>query len=301
MKVLGLAVGAVLVAGLTVGVPQTAMALKCAGGATAKMNSATGKITCVTEVPTGSKGKPGKSGKGSSVKPACVWVPKPDYQTMGGPAEGDGGHYYQRFCSFGAYQTLDDVLNEIGRSEMNMRLTNIMRQAGLEVEFFTTPPEPPRRTPEQVMASVVADLPIPQTYLAVNPMATKQVVGIPTWVWLTDADGKYVPDRYGKKSTEVELEGYNLAWQIEPAMTITPGDGGSDPGCTGAGVPWSASAGEAGACTVTYKRSGNYALTASVGWTVHWWLEGAQQADIAGPTNTATTPVTVLEIQTRNR
>jgi hypothetical protein len=42
-------------------------------------------------------------------------------------------------------------------------------------------------------------------------------------------------------------------------------------------------------------------LAANVGWTVQWWLGGVQQDDIAGPTNTANRPVTVLEIQPLNR
>jgi hypothetical protein len=84
-------------------------------------------------------------------------------------------------------------------------------------------------------------------------------------------------------------------------MTITPGDGGAAPACTGVGVPWSAAANASGACTVTYERAGHYALSAGVGWTVRWWLGGVEQAAIAGPTNTATTPVTVLEIQTMTR
>jgi hypothetical protein len=72
--------------------------------------------------------------------------------------------------------------------------------------------------------------------------------------------------------------------------------------CTGAGVAWSASAeGDPGACTVTYDTSGKYTLAASVDWTVKWWLAGAPQPDNAGPTNTATRPVTVLEIHTVNR
>lgn len=304
MKVLALAASAVLIAGLTVAFPVTAMARDCSKGTTSGGNSVKGGIHCPGQPPEGSKGKQGTKGKSSSsAKPACVWVPKPDYiPSPGEPADGDGGHYYQKFCAFADFKTLDSVLAEIGRSGDNMRLAGLIERAGLEVRFFTTPPEVPRRTPEEVMASVVDELEIPDTYLAVNPVAAKQVIGIPTWVWLTDADGNYVPHRYGAKSTEVELEGYRLAWQIVPAMTITPGDGGAAPACTGVGVPWSKAAeGDASACTVTYERPGQYALSAAVGWTVRWWLGGVEQEPIAGPTNAATTPVSVLELQVMNR
>jgi hypothetical protein len=233
-----------------------------------------------------------------------VWVPKPGYQPGAGQkAEGDGGHWYMKFCSFAKYNTLADFETEMGSWDvMNARGANLIRRAGLEIHFFATPPAAPRRTPEQVMASIVDSLPFPDTFISVNPVATKQVVSFPTWVWLTDANGQYVPDRYGQKSKTIAIEGYQLQWQIVPQLTVTPGDGGAEQACDGAGVPWSAAAdGDPGACTVTYDRSGQYTLSASVGWTVQWWLGGARQGDITGPTKTATRPVTVLEIQALTR
>jgi hypothetical protein len=122
------------------------------------------------------------------------------------------------------------------------------------------------------MASIVDSLPIPDTFIAVNPVPAKQVVSFPTWVWLTDEKGQFVPDRYGQKSTTIEIGGYQLQWQIVPQLTVTPGDGGAEQACDGAGVPWSATVdGDPGACTVTYDRSGRYTLSASVAWTVQWW------------------------------
>jgi hypothetical protein len=177
----------------------------------------------------------------------------------------------------------------------------MIRRAGLEVRFFTTPPPVPRRTPEQVMASVVDELPFPDTYLAVNPVPTKQVIGFPTWVWLTDANGLYTPSRYQQKSKTIVLEGYRLQWQIVPQMTITPGDGSTEQACAGAGVPWNGATDDPAACTVTYDKSGKYTLTATVGWTVQWWLAGARQDDITGPTKTATRAVTASEIHVLNR
>ncbi|HEY0694713.1 MAG TPA: hypothetical protein VGD71_37475, partial [Kribbella sp.] len=112
----------------------------------------------------------------------------------------------------------------------------------------------------------------------------------------------YVADRYGQKSKTIAIDGYQLQWQIVPQLTVTPGDGGTEQACDGAGLPWSAAAdGDPGACTVTYDRSGQYTLSASVAWTVQWWLGGARQDDITGPTKAATRPVTVLEIQALTR
>lgn len=244
-----------------------------------------------------SASKPGKSR--TSAKPACVWVPEPGYQPgTGQKADGDGGHWYRKFCSFGEYNTLADFQREMsGWDAMNMRQSTMMQRAGLDIRFFTTPPPVERRTPEQVMASVVDDLPIPETFVAVNPVAAKQVVRVPTWVWLTDEHGKYVAERYQPEPKEIELEGYALKWQIVPQLTVSPG-AGQEQSCDGAGTPWSAAAeGDQGACTVTYEKAGKYTLTASVGWTVRWWLAGAPQPDIAGPTHTATRALTVQEIQ----
>jgi hypothetical protein len=264
-----------------------------------------GSIDCNGEPPSDpATKKTQRTAGGKSVKPACVWVPEPNYPPgPGQKADGDGGHWYRKFCSFGEYQTLADFEREMsGWDAMNIRQSNMMRRAGLDTQWFTTPPPAPRRTPEQVMASVVDDLPFPQTFIAVNPVATKQVVSFPTWVWLTDEKGQFVADRYEQKSKTIEIEGYPLQWQIVPQLTVTPGDGGADQACTGAGVPWSPAAeGEPGACTVTYERSGQYTLSAGVGWTVQWWLGGVRQEDVAGPTNTATRPVTVLEVQAMSR
>ncbi|WP_432887887.1 hypothetical protein ACQPYH_06250 [Kribbella sp. CA-245084] len=231
-------------------------------------------------------------------------MPKPDYQGLPSePVEGHGGHWYQKFRAFGQYKTIADLQRALANIDVaNTRQNGLIRRAGLEIRFFKTPPAVPRRTPLQVMQSVVDSLPFPKTYLAVNPIATRQVIGVPTWVWLTDDQGHYVPTRYEQKTKTIRLEGYALQWRIVPQINLAPGDRGPSQPCDGAGIPWSASAADdPAACTVTYEQSGSYTLTASVGWTVQWWLAGARQQDLTGPTNTATRQVTVSEIQTVTR
>ncbi|MDX3007074.1 hypothetical protein PWY87_35760, partial [Kribbella solani] len=80
------------------------------------MDTANGNVTCPSvpgEKDGGQDGTNGKSvGRG---KPACVWVPKPDYQpSPGEPAEGQGGHWYQKFCAFGQYKTIADLQRALG-------------------------------------------------------------------------------------------------------------------------------------------------------------------------------------------
>ncbi|HEY0688804.1 MAG TPA: hypothetical protein VGD71_07150 [Kribbella sp.] len=296
----------VLAAGLTPVVPASAGATACIPQARvdASPDSSSSSLRCKGQDPPAEQRQPTTNKGGKSVKPACVWVPEPGYQPGAGQkADGNGGHWYRKFCSFGDYNTLADFEREMaGWDAMNMRQSNMMRRAGLETRWFTTPPPAPRRTPQQVMASIVDNLPIPKTFIAVNPVATKQVVSFPTWVWLTDDKGQYVPKRYDPDPKEIVLEGYRLKWQIVPQLTVTPGDGGTEQTCDGAGIQWSAAAdGDPAACTVTYDRSGQYTLSAGVAWTVQWWLGGVRQDDVAGPTNTATRPVTVLEIQAVGR
>ncbi|NEA36813.1 hypothetical protein [Streptomyces sp. SID13031] len=248
-----------------------AMAHPCDASISAQLDSSQADLTCPSPPSTDNSTLPGKKRTGEkSVKPACVWVPEPGYQPgPGQKAGGSGGGWYRKFCSFGKYNTLADFESEMGTWDvMNMRQSNMMNQAGLDIQWFVTPPAVPRRTP----------------------------------VWLTDKDGQFVPDLYQPTAKTIELEGYPLKWQIVPALTISPGAGSEEQTCDGAGVPWSASAdGDPSACTVTYDRSGQYTLSANVGWTVQWWLDGVPQEDIPGPTNTATRAITVLEIHALDR
>lgn len=258
------------------------------------------------QCPGGSNKNP-KNGKNTQIKggqpPLCVWVPEPDY--VPGPAEpkaGKDGQWFAHFCKFGQYATLAQFEAEMATWDefSTMARGDMMRRAGIEYRFFKTPP-PTRPTAEQVMYWVAGTLPFPQTHVAVSPKPAANVVNLPTWVWLTDADGKYDPAAYQVQSKQIALFGYPLRWQIVPKIAIDPGDGGTAPSCTGIGVPWSQSADAAGACTVSYAKSGRYTLTVTVSWTVQWWLGGVPQADIQGPDNAATSVITVKEIQVVGR
>ncbi|WP_432887926.1 hypothetical protein ACQPYH_06315 [Kribbella sp. CA-245084] len=235
--------------------------------------------------------------------PLCVWVPQPDYvPEPGQPTAGKDGQWYVRFCRFGSYATFAQWEVETGTWDDTsfMKRQNFMRRAGIEFRFFKTPP-PTRPTPEQIMYWVAGTLPFPATHLAVSPKPGANVVNVPTWVWLTDAKGNYNPSAYAVKSKQIALFGYALRWQIVPKVAIDPGDGGTAPSCTGIGVPWSKGADPANACTVSYSKAGRYTMTATVSWTVQWWLGGVQQPDIDGPDNTATAAITVKEIQVVGR
>ncbi|WP_202806742.1 hypothetical protein, partial [Kribbella catacumbae] len=227
----------------------------------------------------GDKGHTGKDGtkwtKGGQ-PPLCVWVPEPDYPAMPPePIAGPDGQWYAKFCKFGQFKTLAEFEAEMATWDETMSIARgeLMKRAGIEYQFFKTPP-PARPTAEQVMYWVAGNIPFPDTHVAVSPKATRNAVNFPTWIWLTDGNGKYNPAAYAVKSKQIQLFGYGLRWQIVPKIDIDPGDRGTPPSCAGIGVPWTESADESAACTVTYAKSGNYTLTATVRWTVQWWLFG---------------------------
>ncbi len=306
-RLIAVAAAAVVLLPLLPGLPAAARAT-CAdptGRLRTSTDSVDGTATCPGRPPAKHPNKPGGTTRtaGKVTKPACVWVPKPDYQAGAGqPVEGKGGHWYQKFCTFGDYKTLADFQRAIaGLDAMDTQQTNMLQRAGLEMRFFTTTPPAPRPTPEQLMQSIFDSLEFPKTFLAVNPAPAKQVVGLPTWVWLTGENGRFDPKRYDVQTAEVAAGGYELKWQIVPELTLSPGTGESQT-CADAGVLWSESAADdPDACTVTYDKAGKYTLTADVNWTVRWWLAGESQDPIPGPTNTATQEVTVTEIQTVTR
>ena len=310
MRLLGSAASGLLVlAGLAVATPAQSSASSsdtCTGMATSLLDTAQAQLQCPRRQSSDEKTPPPKRRTGSSsVKPACVWVPEPAYQPgTGQKAEGAGGQWYRKFCSFGEYQTLADFEREMGTWDaMNMRQSTMMRRAGLDTQWFATPPPAPIPTPQQVIASIVDRLRYPKPYIAVNPVATQLVVGVPTWVWLTDDEGRTAAEQYRPKPRIIDEYGHQLKWQVVPAIALSPGDGGLDQVCAGAGVPWSAAAeSDPDSCKVTYEKSGRYTLTASgVGLCNGGWTVRGKRMSRAEDSSTATQPVTVVEIQTLGR
>lgn len=263
---------------------------------------AEGALVCEGDDPP-----PGGKGNGKQVKggapPLCVWVPQPDHVALPGePVNGPEGMWHAHFCKVGQFDTLEEFETEMASwgDFMTMSKGQLIRQAGIRYEFFKTPP-PTRPTAEQVMMWIRGNLPFPQGKVAVNPVGAKNVVNIPTWFWLTSPEGVYSPTRFDAREKTLTLFGYALRWRIQPELTVNPGDGSEPKTCTGAGVKWSTGADQAAACTVSYRLTGRYTLTASVNWTVQWWLGEVRQPDLEGPTNTVTTAITVNEIETLNR
>ncbi|GAA0609492.1 hypothetical protein HPO96_29115 [Kribbella sandramycini] len=268
------------------------------GGLSGNGKSVTGELGCSGSERTGGKKDKTKWTKGGQ-PPLCVWVPQPGYVPPHTEPTTEKGMWYARFCKFGDFQTLEQFEAEMASwgDFDSIRRNEMMRRAGIDYRFFVTPP-PTRPTARQVMEYIAAETVYPQTYLAVNPKAGDNVIDVPTWIWLTDAKGAYQPAGYDAQEKNLVRFGYSLRWRIVPKLAVDTGAGDISPACTGIGVPWSATADPADACTVTYGKSGTYTLAATMSWTVEWWLDGEAQDSLAGPDNTASTTVTVKEIQT---
>jgi hypothetical protein len=262
--------------------------------------NATGEISAACEGQGAAPVTAGSSSGNSSGKPPlCVWVRDPSH-VQATPTDAGKGTWYVRFCRFGTYKTYAqfekvmtgwDGLGNTGRA-------NQLTQAGIRWEYFTAPP-PARPTAQAIMASIAGSLPYPTTHLALSPRADRLIVGLDTWVWLTDPTGRYHANRYTPRTKTLTLFKYQLRWQIQPTITINPGTTNNTLTCPTAGIPWHPDlpTNAPRSCRVLYHHSGHYRLTADVAWTIHWSADGITQPDIPGPHKTANLPVTVREVQ----
>jgi enoyl reductase len=133
--------------------------------------------------------------------------------------------------------------------------------------------------------------------LEVNPQADS-VVNLPTWVWATD-------------DTFVQIQAtaaFNGNWATVIARPgglrlSTDGPADVDSTCSGGGKPWTKGAADSD-CTVTFRKStagsGEYVISASIDWQVHWEGSGGENEALPPPPNApiGEHPVQVDEVQT---
>jgi hypothetical protein len=246
--------------------------------------------------------------------PRCTWTVDPKHQEPPPAGSSVKGKWYVHFCPFSSYKTISEFYSVIisWGGMMNAGRAHMLILAQVRWGYFTAAP-PAGPSAEWLMQRIAATLPYPVAGLRMSPGFPYQVVQDPTWVWLTDAAGKYTPGRFAPASKSVTLSGYTLRWQIVPTITIDPGspDAGdaltvSSRGipegkpftCATAGRPWVAYDNNANdTCRVTFNRSGHFTMTATLAWRIRWTANGAAKPDITGPTKTITTKVDVAEIQ----
>jgi hypothetical protein len=154
--------------------------------------------------------------------------------------------------------------------------------------------------PPQVLMEIAKGLLKPtKPELEVNPQVDS-VVNLPTWVWATD-------DSFVEIQVEARL-GNNWARVIAHPNGLklsTNGPADVKSTCAGGGTPWTRGASDADTdCSVTFRKStassGQYTISASIDWQVHWEGSGGQNEALPPPpaAPVGSRDVTVDEVQT---
>lgn len=150
---------------------------------------------------------------------------------------------------------------------------------------------------ERAAERALGELELPQPQIATNP-AGDQLVGLPTWLWLTGG--------WGPLSTSASIGG------VTSTVTATPrhvdwdlGDGTSLR-CDGPGVPYdpaARAASQTSDCATTFihtsasRPGGVHRLTASVTYAVAWSANTGEGAELGDLTSESSVDVRVIEVQ----
>lgn len=224
----------------------------------------------------------------------CVYERAPDYQPHPGePEDGqDGGHWYAKFCPSQYFHTLEDYLaflDQIGDG-LSVRSARMIAATTYEYMFLRSAPD---FDPRAYVWAIARNTPLPDTVPAASPALDKQVVNLPTWLWLASDTAPRSDTLRGPDGSDLRV-----VIRLEKVVWDT-GDGGHET-CRGPGTRYTPGhAGEASpSCGHTYRASGHYRLAATAYWTVDWWLNGARQPSLGPITRTSPDAgVAVREIQ----
>jgi hypothetical protein len=133
--------------------------------------------------------------------------------------------------------------------------------------------------------------------LKVNPQV-HSVVNLPTWVWATDDSFVEIRVRAQFNDNWAEVIAHPTGLALS---TDGPGDVNST--CTNGGKPWTRGATDTD-CSVTFRKStassGEYIISASINWQVHWEGSGGENQALPPPPAApiGEHAVTVDEVQT---
>mgnify|MGYP000389076903 CR=1 FL=1 len=155
--------------------------------------------------------------------------------------------------------------------------------------------------PEQVARRLVARLGIKHPNIASAPTRDGMgIVGLPTWVWIDDPTSKHT----GPLTTSASERGLTVRLSARvKALTYDFGERGTLDSitCPSPGVPFEekyADQPPPGACLYTYKKPGNYTVTATAHWVIDW--RGGGQSGTFDAPMTDTADVSIGENQVIN-
>lgn len=96
------------------------------------------------------------------------------------------------------------------------------------------------------------------------PRGKRELVGIPTWIWLDKSQS-------GKRRSSASGGGLSVTITASAyALVIDPGDGSDALVCRSPWTPYEDDSQETSSCTHTYARSGSYTITVTVRWAADW-------------------------------
>jgi hypothetical protein len=154
-------------------------------------------------------------------------------------------------------------------------------------------------TGQQVAQQALATVDLPDPTIATSPpVGTAQLVGFPTWLWLTGP--------WAQRDATATLAGTSATVSATPfAATWTFGDQSAALTCPGPGTAWDPSHPDTSStCTHTWTTrstaadpDGTFPLTATVSYHVAWTATDGESGQLPDLTRTSTIAVTVHEAQ----
>ncbi|MFD1275801.1 ATP/GTP-binding protein [Streptomyces kaempferi] len=139
--------------------------------------------------------------------------------------------------------------------------------------FWSATPPAPTIDPAQLAQQALDKMTLLGPDITSPDPASKYIVGLPTWMWVTKRQTTYGPNSASASAGGVTVTATatvsKIVWGMGDGSTVT---------CNGPGTPYTASYGnqESPTCGHTYSRTsasqddGKYTVTATSTWSVDW-------------------------------
>jgi hypothetical protein len=159
--------------------------------------------------------------------------------------------------------------------------------------FDPADPLPHLDEPAQAAAQALARLDLPSPAVATNPSTgTAQLVGLPTWLWLTDWATRQASATLDGVTSTVTAVPIRTTWTSSPEdQTLT---------CPGPGTPYRTDRpvdAQSTDCSILFEDAGTHHLTATVTYTVTWSATTGDNGPLDPITRTTTVAVAVDQAQ----
>ncbi len=159
--------------------------------------------------------------------------------------------------------------------------------------FDPADPLPGLDDPAQAAAQALSALALPDPAISASPpLGSPQLVGVPTWLWLTDWTIRHATAALDGVTATVTATPVRTTWSATPS--------GSHVTCDGAGVPYDparAPDAQASTCTMLFETAGNQQLTATVTYAITWSASTGDGGQLDPLTRTAAEAVVVDQAQ----